>query len=75
MSLLASIERVGIRYLRVDVGDFLDSTSFPATAMPCRYHTSISALAKLLDKLVFGIDNKYRVQCGEGMSLRHGGDE
>ena len=43
-------------YLGVDVGYFLDSTSLSSAAMSCGDHTAISALAELLDKLVFRVD-------------------
>lgn len=56
-------------YLGVDVGDLLDSAAFARPAMASGDDAAISALAKFLDELVFGVNDESRVESGEAMPL------
>ncbi len=58
-------------HLGVNIGDFLNRAALARPTMPSGDDTAIGALAKLLDKLVFGVDDKGRVEGGEAVAL-HG---
>ena len=64
--------RQNVRYLThlgIDIGDLLNSASLSSTAMSRRDDAAISALAELLDELVFGVDLEFGVERGEGTPL------
>ncbi len=58
-------------HLGVDVCDFLYGTTLAGTTVLSGDHTSIRALAELLDELVFGVDDEGRIEGGERVTL-HG---
>lgn len=58
-------------HLCVYIRNLLDGASLSRTTMSRRDDAAISALAELLDELVFSIDLEFGIQGGEGASL-HG---
>jgi hypothetical protein len=51
-----------LAHLGIDVGDLLNSAPLSSTAMSRRDYAAISALAELLDELVFGVDLEFGVE-------------
>ena len=54
-----------LTHLGIDIADLLNIASLSSTAMSRRDDAAISDLPELLDKLVFGVDLEFRVECGE----------
>ena len=59
--------------LSIDVGDFLDRTTFSRSTMFSGDDTSVGTLAEFFDELVLGIDNERRVKGGKRVSLHRSG--
>lgn len=58
-------------HLCIDVRDFLDGATLAGASVLCGYDAAVGALAELLYELVFRVDDKGRVQSGEGVPLQH----
>ena len=55
--------------LGVNVGYLLDCTPFTRSAVLGRHNATVSALTKLLNELIFRIDNESRIEGREAVSL------
>jgi hypothetical protein len=59
-------------HLCIDIRYFLDGAALACASVFGGYDTAVSALTELLYKLVFRVDDKGRVQSGEGVPLHRG---